>query len=154
MEGPALTYPHNMFPASITGLPGHPVENVLLENITISYEGGGSQQVAQFGLDSLPKVPENAGDYPEFSMFGELPCWGLYMRHVTGIVLKNVKLQFKKEDFRPAMVVDDVQQLVVEGLQVPATQPAPVIVLKDVPTPALSALKLPYDNSKAVMVVK
>ncbi|OQP53369.1 glycoside hydrolase family 28 [Niastella yeongjuensis] len=154
MEGPVMNYPHNVFPASVTGLPDNPVENILLENISISYEGGGSKQVAHFGLDSLSKVPENAGDYPEFSMFGELPCWGLYMRHARGIILKNVKLQYKKEDFRPAMVVEDVQQLVVEGLQVPSGQSAPVIVLKNVPTPALSAMKLPYDNSKAVMEVK
>jgi polygalacturonase len=154
MEGPALRYPHNVFPASITGLPGNPVENVTLENISITYEGGGSRSVAHFGLDSLAKLPENAGDYPEFSMFGEMPCWGLYMRHVTGIQLKNVSLQYKKQDFRPAMVIDDVQQLQVQGLQVPATQPAPVIVLKDVPAPAMTAMKLPFDNSKAVMVVK
>jgi polygalacturonase len=154
MEGPALTWPHNAFPASITGLPGNPVENVTLENISINYEGGGSKQVAQFGLDSLAKVPEQAGDYPEFSMFGELPCWGLYLRHVTGIQLKNVNLQYKKEDFRPALVLDDVQQLRIEGLLVPASQSAPVMVLKDVPSPSLSAMKLPYDNSKAVRVVK
>ena len=154
MEGPALTYPHNVFPASITGLPGNPVENVTLENISISYEGGGSKSVAHFGLDSLAKLPENAGDYPEFSMFGELPCWGLYLRHATGIQLKNVILQYKKQDFRPAIVVDDVQQLQVQGLQVPTTQPAPVIVLKDVPAPAMTAMKLPFDNNKAVMVVK
>ncbi|MBO9204731.1 MULTISPECIES: glycoside hydrolase family 28 protein [Niastella] len=154
MEGPALTYLHNVFPASITGLPGHPVENVTLENISISYEGGGSKQVAQFGLDSLAKVPEKEGDYPEFSMFGELPCWGLYIRHATGIQLRNVKLQYKKEDFRPAMVVDDVQQLQVQGLQIPTAQSAPVIVLKDVPEPALADMKLPYENSKAVKVWK
>ena len=87
-------------------------------------------------------------------MFGELPCWGLYMRHATGIQLKNVKLQYKKADFRPAMVIDDVKQLQVQGLQVPTTQPAPVIVLKDVPAPVMTAMKLPFDKSKAVMVVK
>ena len=154
MEGPVVNYPHNVFPASITGLPDNPVENVTLENISISYEGGGSKQVAYVGIDSLSKVPEQAGEYPEFSMFGELPCWGLYLRHVKGIQLKNVKLQYKKEDFRPAIVADDVQRLQIEGLQIPAAQSAPVIVLKNVPSPSLSAMKLPYDNSKAVMVVK
>lgn len=154
MEGPEVTYPHNVFPASITGLPGHPVENVTLENISITYEGGGSKQVAHFGLDSLQKVPEKAGDYPEFSMFGELPCWGLYVRHATGIQLKNIKLQYRKEDFRPALIFDDVQQLQVQGLQVPTAKSTPVIVLKDVPAPQLNKMKLPFDNSKAVMVWK
>lgn len=40
MEGPEVQYPHNVFPASITGIPDHPVKNVLLENIEITYEGG------------------------------------------------------------------------------------------------------------------
>jgi polygalacturonase len=154
MEGPAVPYPHNVFPASITGLPGHPVENVTLENIKITYEGGGNKQVAHFALDSLQKVPEKAGDYPEFSMFGELPCWGLYVRHATGISLKNVKLEYRKPDFRPAVIFDDVQQLQVQALQIPTAQSTPVIVLKDVPAPALSGMKLPFDPKKAVMVWK
>jgi polygalacturonase len=154
MEGPSLRYPHNVFPASIVGLPDHPVENVTLENISITYEGGGSKQVAQFGLDSLQNVPEKAGDYPEFSMFGELPSWGMYVRHATGIQLKNIKLQYKKEDFRPAMVFDDVKQLQVQSLQIPTAQSAPVIVLKDVPSPVLESVKYPVDKSKAVMVWK
>lgn len=154
MEGPEVSYPHNVFPASITGLPGHPVENVTLENISITYEGGANKQVAHFGLDSLQKVPEKSGDYPEFSMFGELPCWGLYVRHATGIQLKNIKLQYKKEDFRPALIFDDVQQLQVQGLQVPTAKSIPVIVLKDVPAPQLNTMKLPFDNSKAVMIWK
>lgn len=154
MEGPEVGYPHNVFPASITGLPGHPVENVTLENISITYEGGGNKQVAHFATDSLQNVPEKSADYPEFSMFGELPCWGLYVRHASGMSFKNVKLQYKKPDFRPAVVFDDVQQLQVSGLQIPTAQSAPVIILKDVPKPALNALKLPFDKSKAVMVWK
>ncbi|THU36066.1 glycoside hydrolase family 28 protein [Niastella caeni] len=154
MDGPVVAYPHNVFPASITGLPGHPVEDVILENISITYEGGGNKQVAHFAIDSLQKVPEKAQDYPEFSMFGELPCWGLYVRHVTGIQLKNIKMQYQKEDFRPAVIFDDVQKLQVQGLQIPTAKTAPVIVLKDVPTPVLQTMKLPFEKSKAVMVWK
>lgn len=154
MEGPVVPYPHNVFPASITGLPGHPVENVVLENIMVTYEGGGSKQVAHFGLDSLSKVPEKESDYPEFSMFGELPCWGLYVRHASGIQLKNVKLEYKKTDFRPAVIFDDVQQLQVDNLDIPTAQTAPVIVLKDVPQPSLSTVKLPFEKNKAIMIWK
>ena len=46
MEGPLLRYPHNVFPASVTGLPGHPVEDVVLDNIDIQYEGGASKDSA------------------------------------------------------------------------------------------------------------
>ncbi len=154
MEGPVVTAPHNVFPASITGLPGNPVENVTLENIMITYEGGADKKVAHFALDSLQNVPEKSGDYPEFSMFGELPCWGLYVRHATGISLKNVVLAYKKGDFRPAVIFDDVQKLQVQSLKVTRAQNAPVIVLKDVPSPMLKDLKLPFDNKKAIMIWK
>jgi polygalacturonase len=154
MEGPVVTTPHNVFPASITGLPGNPVENVTLENIMITYEGGADKKVAHFALDSLQNVPEKSGDYPEFSMFGELPCWGLYVRHATGISLKNVMLAYKKGDFRPAVIFDDVQKLQVQSLKVTKAQSAPVIVLKDVPSPTLKDLKLPFDNKKAIRIWK
>jgi polygalacturonase len=152
MEGPELRYPHNVFPAAIAGLPDHPVENVTLENIKIEYEGGGSKQVAHFSLDSLPKLPENAGDYPEFSMFGEMPCWGLYVRHATGLQLKNIKLQYKKADFRPAMVFDDVQKLSLQNIDIPSGQNPPAIVFKDTPSPSMGTMKLPFDKKQAVVV--
>lgn len=154
MEGPEVKAPHNVFPASITGLPGHPVENVTLENIKIEYEGGASKQVAQFGLDSLNKLPENAGDYPEFSMFGEMPCWGLYVRHAAGVNLKNIKLEYKKEDFRPAIIFDDVRKLNLQSVSIPSGKTPPVIVLKNTPLPSLNALKLPFEQAKAVIMVK
>lgn len=42
IAGPPVRAPHNVFPASIVGLPDHPVRNVLLEDIEISYPGGGT----------------------------------------------------------------------------------------------------------------
>lgn len=152
MEGPEVVYPHNIFPASITGLPGHPVEDVTLENIKIIYAGGAKKEAACVGLDSLQKIPENASEYPEFSMFGEMPCWALYVRHASGIRLKNVTVQYKKDDFRPAFVFDDVQQLELADINIPSAKTAPVIVLKEVPKPSLKALKYPVEAKKGILV--
>jgi hypothetical protein len=117
MEGPEIRYPHNTFPASITGLPGHPVEDITLENVEIVYRGAAHKDTAWFGTDSLEKVPEKESDYPEFSMFGELPAWGLYVRHVSGLMLRNVRLRVKK-DFRPAIIFDDVKGLKMQDVHV------------------------------------
>jgi hypothetical protein len=46
MEGSLVNEPHNIFPASVTGLPGHPVEDVTLEDIEITYPGGASKDTA------------------------------------------------------------------------------------------------------------
>jgi len=104
MEGPVLDHAHNPFPASIVGLPGHPVEDVVLDGVKIVYRGMEDKH-----LDSVRVVPENEAGYPEFSMFGELPAWGLYMRHVDGLELRRVVLQHTEASFRPMIFYDDVK---------------------------------------------
>jgi hypothetical protein len=118
IRGPQLPFFHNVIPSSITGLPGHPVENVVLEDIVIIYPGRGSKAYANMPLWRLDDVPELPNAYPEFSMFGELPAWGLYVRHVDGLTMKNVRLKAKEPDYRPAVVYDDVVKLNNAGLRV------------------------------------
>jgi polygalacturonase len=107
MEGPPPDTQYYLLPASIVGLDSHFIQNISLENIRLTY--GGNAQTT--GIDSLQKVPERAKDYPEFDMFGELPSWGLYVRHVDGITLRNVRLRLKKGDYRKAILYDDVKNI-------------------------------------------
>ena len=44
-------------------------------------------------------------------MFGELPAWALYVRHVKGLTLRNVHFSLRDTDFRPAFVFDDVEDI-------------------------------------------
>jgi len=90
--------------SSITGYPGHDVENIQLNNIRISSPGGGTAE------DSCISLPENEKNYPESNMFGNvLPSSGLYVRHAKGIVLQDVTLNVRNEDDRPAMIMDDIK---------------------------------------------
>lgn len=50
-------------------------------------------------------------------MFGELPSWGLYLRHIRNIKLKDIQLKLVDEDFRPAIVVEDVEGLTTDRIQ-------------------------------------
>ncbi|MEP6794081.1 MAG: glycoside hydrolase family 28 protein, partial [Saprospiraceae bacterium] len=118
IRGPELSFFHNTFPSSITGIPGHRVENVILENIEINYPGRGNNGFANMPLSRLDEVPEKTGDYPEFSMFGELPAWGFYVRHMDGLTMKNIKLNIKAPDYRPALIFDDVQNLDIKSLRI------------------------------------
>jgi polygalacturonase len=95
---------------SITGQPGHPIENVLLSNLTFTFEGGGTRELTAKEVPELPK------QYPECLMFGELPTYGFYSRHVSGLRFSNVRLRTAKPDLRHAMVFDDVADLAVDGL--------------------------------------
>ena len=130
LYGPALPFMHNPFPSPICGIPEHCIENITLENIEISYPGRASKGMAYIPTWRLHSVPECIKNYPEFSMFGELPSWGFYVRHVKGITMKNIKLKLEKEDFRPAFVFDDVQNLQMEKIQLPIGKKEHII-LKD-----------------------
>jgi polygalacturonase len=96
---------------SITGLPGHPVENVLLDDVRIVAPGGGDDAMA------AREIPERPEAYPEYSMFGPLPAHGLYCRHVRGLSLNRVSFSTAMADRRPALVADDVDGLRIEDLE-------------------------------------
>lgn len=120
MRGPAVGSLHNPFPSPITGIPGHNIENVTLENIQITYPGRATKGMAYIPLSRLNQVPEQVEDYPEFSMFLELPAWAFYVRHAKDIKMKNITLKLADGDYRPAYVFDDVDGLVMQGIDLPA----------------------------------
>jgi glycosyl hydrolase family 28 len=107
-EGPIEDMPRNISPASIAGLPNAYILNINLKNIEIKYPGGGNPLFAKISTDELDKVPEKPESYPEFSKFGELPAWGLYVRHANEISVTNLRLSCHKKDYRAAIVLDDV----------------------------------------------
>lgn len=108
-SGPPPKDPQNVAPASIVGLPGYPIKDVRLERIVVRYPGGADTSIAWRPIDSLAQVPERPKDYPEFSMFGELPAWGLYARHVEGLALRKVSFRCARPDYRQRVVLDDVK---------------------------------------------
>src|SRR5688500_7990233 len=141
---PALPFFHNIFPSSITGIPTQSVENVTLENIEINYPGRGNNGLANMPLSRLTEVPEYEETYPEFSMFGELPAWGLYVRHMDGLILKNIKLTIDAPDYRPSIVFDDVQNLTMQSMTIEGDAKPGHIVLHQ-------AENVKMDNDKAVI---
>ena len=51
-------------------------------------------------------------------MFKELPAWGFYIRHAENIEFDNVILRCKEEDYRTAVVLDDVHNATFKTLKV------------------------------------
>lgn len=154
MEGPVVKGKHNVFPSSIAGIPGHDVEDVTLENIDITYEGTTSKIYPKFDSKGLKDIPEAIGEYPEFSMFGDLPAWGFYARHVNGVVFKNVKLSYLKNDLRKACIFDDVKNLNIGSLSINKTQATPAIVIHNSPAPKVGSIKIAGKASKSVALIK
>jgi hypothetical protein len=116
LRGPEVDFFHNPFPSSICGIPGNRIENVTLENVSIRFPGRATKGMAYMPLWRVKDVPELVEKYPEFSMFGELPAWGFFVRHAEGIRFKNVQLTLADLDYRPAFVFDDVQRVRLEDV--------------------------------------
>ena len=94
---------------AIAGVPGHRIENVTLSNFRCQCEGGGAPG------DARQKIAEKENAYPECAMFGRLPAYGLYCRHVKGLRLLNVQLAPQRPDARPAFVFDDTEDVLLDG---------------------------------------
>lgn len=120
-EGPTLEdEPRNVCPCGIVGLEGNRIKDVTLENVEIKFPGGADPEYAMVSTKQLDLVPEMPNAYPEFSQFKELPSWGFFIRHAEGIVFRNVKLSAERPDYRPAIVLHDVDGAEFKGLKVSA----------------------------------
>ncbi|HTM82562.1 rhamnogalacturonidase [Asticcacaulis sp.] len=90
------------YAALIMGLPAHPIEDVTLDNVRLVYDGGGA--AADVARQSL----ELEDAYPEPSMFGRTPAYGLWARHVRGLTLKGFSVTTTTPDARPQTLFEDV----------------------------------------------
>jgi polygalacturonase len=133
----------------ISGIPGHDVEDIRLNNIRIWYRGGLTlDQVAKQPADLVntfffraqggvpPRepfdTPEREKEYPEPSMFGMLPAYGFFIRHAKGVELTNVQVGFTREDRRPAFVLDQVNGAAFENVKAQKASGVSTFVLKNV----------------------
>lgn len=87
--------------SSITGIPGYPVEDIYLSDITI-YHAGGQGKVA-IPADEMEK------EYPEATMWGVLPAQGFFIRHAKNVQIRNLEIKAKKADSRDIIVREDVK---------------------------------------------
>jgi polygalacturonase len=87
----------------ISGIPGHPVEDIRFSNVRLVHQGGGPPDLGE------REPPEEEQAYPEPGMFGPMPSYGFFFRHVTGLEMHDVKIDCVKPETRPAFVLDDVQ---------------------------------------------
>lgn len=85
----------------------YPLKNLLFDNVNISFAGG---------VASVPAAPpEYAGEYPENTMWNDLPAYGYYIRHATSVTFTNCFTSAVSADARPWLATNDVSNLKVIG---------------------------------------
>jgi hypothetical protein len=95
----------------ISGIPDYPIHGVRLENIRMTFNGGGTLK------DAALVPPELEDGYPDPGRFGKTPSYGLYARHVRDLELSNVHFDFAHKDLRPAIACFDVIGFQIDDLE-------------------------------------
>jgi len=96
---------------SITGTPTKNVEGIRIRDSRFVFPGGGTKEMADRNLE----LGKYGKEYPEATMFGHLPAYGLYIRKVNNIVLKNVEVSSLATDSRPAFYLEEVEDATLAG---------------------------------------
>lgn len=111
--------------STISGIPGHNIEDVQINNLQFFVQGGGTSEQAQI------QVPEKENSYPEPTMFGTLPAYGFFIRHARGIEINNVSIHPMKPDSRPPFYLDDVRDVEFNNVKTPKESGVPTFNLHD-----------------------
>ncbi|HEX5000707.1 MAG TPA: hypothetical protein VFY29_20960, partial [Terriglobia bacterium] len=131
----------------ISGIPGHPIEDVNLSRVRILANGGdgagrrgggGGGRTGGRGTGSPTAGPDPFGvseledNYPEPTMFGTLPSYGLYVRHTRRVSMDHVNLSLMREDDRAPIILYDVAGARFERVDAQAAAGAPLFRLNQV----------------------
>ena len=89
--------------ASITGIPGRRVQDVVFRNLDFRLAGGCTAE------EAAGPVPESIGRYPGAFMFDAkpLPAYRFYVRHADGVRFESCRFVLDRPDARERYVADD-----------------------------------------------
>ena len=139
-QHPDLPWPQKFRPGEtrhcivLNGVGDDVIENVSFQDIHFTFEGGGT------ALEAAAEVPRIAGEYFEI---GTPPAYGLYARNVRGLTVNNVRFEVSKPDLRPALDLDNVSDVTINGMSAPGdTNAKSVVRVKDARDVLLTASRV------------
>ena len=113
--------------SSISGIPGHCVENVIIDNIQLFNRGGVTEEAyanpaaftghknvfhAQTQIHSdYRRVPEKERDYPEAQHLGFLPSSVFFIRNVKNLSINNLMFASYNRDIRTPIIAVNTEGL-------------------------------------------
>lgn len=152
------------FCSSITGIPGAKIKNVYLSNIRFMNRGGlkegnflpdpgmaGKRHDMASGMkwdrywSSFQEVKEDEKGYPQPTVWGNLPSYGLFVRNVGTVVVDGATFKPEKTDPRIPVIVVNVDNLRMNRIEVGDKNNQGDVLLHNVPL---------YDIDSSVSEVK
>jgi len=105
-----VAYHTGNFSSSITGIPGHYIENIQLSNVQFFNQGG----LKSGGyIQDYADVTEDEKGYPQPTVWGNLPASMLFIRHAKNVSLVGFQFGSAMPDPRPPIIAVDVERLQV-----------------------------------------
>lgn len=139
------------FCSSITGISDAKIENIYLNNIRFMNRGGliagnflpdpamdGKRHDVASGMkwdrywSSFAEVKEDEKGYPQPTVWGNLPSYGLFIRNVETVVVNGATFKPEKPDPRVPVIAVEVDQLLMNQIQVESRKRLPDVVLHHV----------------------
>ena len=99
------------YTSTITGMPGHPVSDVTVENVDLTVPGGDPAS------DATIVPPTEYGSYVPKDL-GTRPSYGWWLRNVSGISFTSDTVGFDANDGRPAFVSDTGSKVSLDDVTV------------------------------------
>jgi alpha-glucuronidase len=111
-------------PSVIWGKPNSPIENIKFNNVSITAKGGHPVSDAEI------QPAENDERFPRH--VGPIPAYAWYLRHVKNVTFVGCEFPFEKSDGRPAIVIDDGEQVTFDNTTLPiGSENSSRIVVRD-----------------------
>lgn len=116
--------PYKRFCSAMVSGPDGRIEDISFSDIDITFPGGGTaEQASRLDVGELLEAFEYIKWAVPFD--GELPASALYLRHVKGMRLENVRFAVEQPDARSFIAGDEVQGLTLQGVVCRAPAPVP-----------------------------
>lgn len=139
------------FGSSITGIADQKIENISLNNIRFVNKGGlqkgkftdilknqekrhdmaGNSSPDSY-LATFREVKEDDKGYPQPTVWGNLPSYGLFVRHVENLQLVNASFSSQKMDPRIPIIAVDVDKLLLKDIETVKSEKKADVVIVDV----------------------
>jgi len=103
----------------VSGIPGHPIEDLKLSDIYVEHAGGGTADQAS------TQVPELIDGYPDPGRFGLTPSAGFFLRHLRNLEMSHVEVAYSAAESRPAFYLEDVERADFFAITAPRNSDAP-----------------------------
>jgi hypothetical protein len=144
--GPPNAHPDGDSTIFFQGHPQSSIENILLEDMDITFSGGGTlDQANRRDIVDMDQIDYRKDGYwtDHKTTWGIPPAYGLYARHINGLVMQNVTFQLANPDQRPAVFLYQSNNTRLVDFTAASDPAAPVLIT------ALDAGSLEVRNASA-----